>query len=427
MMDVHRSAVWPQRSPVPGQVARCAGAPAASMPPFYSCGVMFSSRVPSSRGPNSLARAVAAARAAGRALIDLTISNPTTVGIPYPPDLLQQFASPAALVYTPSPSGLPEAREAVAQDYRRRGIALDTARIVLTASTSEAYSLLFKLLCDAGDTVLTPVPSYPLFDHLTRLDGVRSATYLLEYHGRWTLDLESVDRSWSPDVRAVLGVSPNNPTGSILSGWELRELETRCADRGAALILDEVFTDYPLRRQGERSPEPEFSAEALTFRLGGLSKSAGLPQVKLGWLAVDGPEALVGQAMERLEIICDAYLSVSTPVQAAASALMSAAPRLRARISTRITGNYAELCRQAGGYPSIEVLPADAGWSAVVRVPSTRPEEDLVLELVEEDNVLVHPGYYFDFQREAFLIVSLLPEPAAFAEGIRRMLERAGA
>jgi hypothetical protein len=388
---------------------------------------MFSSRVPSSREPNSLARAVGAARAVGRALIDLTVSNPTTVGIPYPTDLLQQLAPPAALVYTPCPFGLSEAREAVARDYRRRGIAIDTARIVLTASTSEAYSLLFKLLCDARDTVLTPVPSYPLFDHLTRLDGVRTSTYLLEYHGRWALDLESVDRSWSPDVRAVLGVSPNNPTGSILSEWELRELEMRCADRGAALILDEVFTDYPLRSQAERSPEPEFSAEALTFRLGGLSKSAGLPQVKLGWIATDGPEALVREAMERLEIICDAYLSVSTPVQAAAPALMSAAPRIRARICTRITENYAELRRQAGGHPSIEVLAADAGWSAVVRVPSTRAEEELVLQLVERDDVLVHPGYFFDFQREAFLVVSLLPEPAAFAEGVRRVLERAGA
>lgn len=388
---------------------------------------MFSSRVPSSREPNSLARAVAAARAAGRALIDLTVSNPTTVGIPYPPDLLQQLASPAALVYTPCPFGLPEARDAVAQEYRSRGIAIDTARIVLTASTSEAYSLLFKLLCDAGDTVLTPVPSYPLFDHLTRLDGVRTTPYLLEYHRGWALDLESVDRSWSPDVRALLGVSPNNPTGSILSGWELRELEMRCAYRGAALILDEVFTDYPLRSQAEHSAEPVFTAEALTFRLGGLSKSAGLPQVKLGWIAVDGPDALVGEAMDRLEIICDAYLSVSTPVQVAASALMSAAPRTRARIRTRITENYAELHRQAAEHPSIEVLPADAGWSAVVRVPSTRAEEDLVLELAEQDGVLVHPGYFFDFQREAFLVVSLLPEPAAFAEGVRRVLERAGA
>jgi hypothetical protein len=388
---------------------------------------MFSSRIPWDRAPNRLARAVASARSDARALIDLTATNPTTTGIGYPDDLLRRLASPAALVYTPHPFGLPEARDAVARDYRRRGMAIDSAGVVLTASTSEAYSLLFKLLCDAGDAVLVPVPSYPLFDHLTRLDGIRASTYQLEYHGRWMVDFETVDRSWSPAVRAVLGVSPNNPTGSILSEGELSELENRCADRDAALILDEVFADYPLQAGGGHTAGPGLRGRALTFRLGGLSKSAGLPQVKLGWIGVDGPEPLVREALERLDIICDAYLSVSTPVQVAAPELIDTAHQVRARICTRIAGNYAELRRQASGHPSIQVLAAEAGWSAVVRVPSTRAEEELVLELVERDGVLVHPGFFFDFPHESFVIVSLLPEPAVFAEGVGRMLERARA
>jgi aspartate/methionine/tyrosine aminotransferase len=386
---------------------------------------MFSSRVPSSRAPNRLTRGVLAARAAGRALIDLTVTNPTTVGIAYPDDLLRPLATPAALVYTPHPFGLPDAREAVARDYRRRGMAIDNARIVLTASTSEAYSLLFKLLCDAGDAVLVPVPSYPLFDHLTRLDDVRASTYYLEYHGRWCVDFDSVDHAWSPDVRALLGVSPNNPTGSILSGSELREMDVRCADRRAALILDEVFADYPLQAGPERAPEPQSVARALTFRLGGLSKSAGLPQVKLGWIAVEGPPALVHEALERLEIISDAYLSVSTPVQLAASALIGAAHHIRTRIRARVLENHVALLRLASEHPSIQVLPAEAGWSAVVRVPSTRSEEDLVLDLVDRDDVLVYPGFFFDLPHEAFLVVSLLPEPPVFGEGVKRMLERA--
>ena len=384
---------------------------------------MFSSRVPPNREPNRLARAADTARATGRALIDLTVANPTTVGIAYPQDLLQPLASPPALVYTPHPFGLPQARAAVAHDYARRRVAADPERIILTASTSEAYSLLFKMLCNPGDAVLVPVPSYPLFDHLTQLDGVRARHYHLEYHGRWTLDAGSVDRAWSDTVRAVLGVSPNNPTGSMLSPGELSELAGRCADRGAALILDEVFADYPLRDRvdGPGGPEPH----ALTFRLGGLSKSAGLPQVKLGWIAVDGPEPLVSEALERLELICDTYLSVSTPVQVAAAELIEASAHIRKQIHARVVENYRELCRLGRAHPSVEVLPADGGWSAVLRVPSTRAEEDLVVELIERDSVLVHPGFFFDFPHEAFVVVSLLPEPATFAEGTRRLLERA--
>ena len=385
---------------------------------------MFSSRVPSNRVPNRLARAAAHARATRPGLIDLTVTNPTTVGFEYPNDLLQPLASRSALVYTPDPFGLEEARAAVAGDYARRGISIDESRIVLTASTSEAYSLLFKLLCSPGDAVLAPAPSYPLFDHLTRLDSVRTRAYHLGYHGRWNVDFGSVDEAWSDDVRAVLAVSPNNPTGSVLSPDELSKLDTRCANRSAAVILDEVFGDYPV---ADSAPMPAVRSGALTFRLGGLSKSAGLPQVKLGWIAVDGPDQLVGEALGRLELICDTYLSVSTPVQVGAAAMMRAGADVRQQIQSRIVRNYRELGREARAHPSVAALRADGGWSAVLRVPSTRTEEDLVLELMEHDDVLVHPGFFFDFPYEAFVVLSLLPEPAPFAEGVRRLMERAGA
>jgi alanine-synthesizing transaminase len=384
---------------------------------------MFSSRVPDNLDPNRLTRAVRRVRAAGSPLIDLTVTNPTATGIHYPASVLDSLADPAALRYEPSPLGLPGARAAVARDYARHGINVAPDRVVLTASSSEAYSVLFKLLCaPAGDAVMVPVPSYPLFDYLTRLDGVRSIPYRLEYHGRWAIDFEALDQSWTDAVRTVLAVSPNNPTGSMLTGAELAALAERCAARDAALIIDEVFADYPL---SSRAPSPQDRFVCLTFRLGGLSKSAGLPQIKLGWILVDGPEALARGALDRLELICDTYLSVSTPVQLAAPALIAAGAAVRAGILDRIRNNDHELRTLAAAYPCIHVLPCEAGWSAVLRVPSTRTEEDLVIELLERDGVLVHPGFLFDFAHESFLVVSLLPERPVFVEGVRRVLERA--
>ncbi|MEO6237860.1 MAG: pyridoxal phosphate-dependent aminotransferase, partial [Vicinamibacterales bacterium] len=281
---------------------------------------MFSTRVPEDRRPNDLARALAAARARGP-VIDLTVSNPTRVNIRYPDDLLAPLSDTAALTYQPSPLGLRDAREAIAGSYEKRGVRIDADRVVLTSSTSEAYSLLFKLLCDPGAAVLTPVPGYPLFDHLTRLEGVAQQRYALEYHGLWTADFDQVDRHWTPQTRAVLAVSPNNPTGSIVRDREADGLVARCADRGAALILDEVFADYPLLDRFE-DPALFSTPSCLLCRLGGLSKSVGLPQVKLGWIALDGPAAVVDEALDRLELICDTYLSVSTPVQIAARSLI---------------------------------------------------------------------------------------------------------
>lgn len=387
---------------------------------------MFSSRTPPDLEPNRLTLALAAARRSGRPLIDLTLSNPTRAAIPYPEDLLAPLASPGGLVYAPDAFGGRAARQAIADDYARRGVAIDPGRVILTASTSEAYSILFKLLADPGDEVLVPRPSYPLFEHLTRLDALISRPYDLEYHGRWSIDVDSVRSAMSPRTRALLVVSPNNPTGSFVSARDLDALNELCAAAGVALVADEVFAEYPL---ADAAPDRPRSAverpAALTFALGGLSKSVGLPQVKVGWIAAGGPAALVDEALRRLELVCDTYLSVSTPAQLAVADLLARGARVRDAIHARVAENYARLQAFAAQAPASTVLAAEGGWYGVVQVPAIASEEELVLALVEADGVLVHPGYFFDFRREAFLVVSLLPPADVFAEGVRRLLARA--
>jgi len=386
--------------------------------------VAFSARVPADLGSNRLAQAVQRARAAGP-LVDLTESNPTRAGFDYPADLLTPLAHPRGLLYEPSPFGLPEARHAVARDYARRGIEIDPGRIVLSASTSDAYSQLFKLLAGAGDEILVPRPSYPLFDHLTRLDELTAVPYDLDYNDRWTIDMASVDGALTPRTRALLIVSPNNPTGSFVKRDELARLSALCAPQGVAIIADEVFSDYQL--------EPGAAAAAgrvldvpgghtLSVSLGGLSKSAGLPQVKLGWMAFAGPDVLVREALDRLEFVCDTYLTVSTPVQAAAAELIERAAPVRAQIQARTAANYRSLVEKTATVPACRVLHAEGGWYAVVQVPTFEPEEDLAVALVEHAGVLAHPGYFFDFPRESFLILSLLPVERVFADGVDRVL-----
>ena len=273
---------------------------------------MFSSRLPRSLTPNPLTMALVALRTSGAASIDLTETNPTAVGLDYPPATLAALADPEARRYAPDARGLGVAREAIVADYARRGRVVSPGGIVVTASTSEAYSILFKLLCDPGDEVLVPQPSYPLFDLLAGLEGVSLTPYRLVEHDDWSIDRRTVLEAFTPRVRAVLVVSPNNPTGSILRAGDWAWLAAECGRRGVAIIVDEVFADYPI------APRPDAAApsgreEALTFSLGGLSKSAGLPQVKLGWIAVGGPDALIAESLNRLDVICDTYLSVSTP------------------------------------------------------------------------------------------------------------------
>lgn len=384
---------------------------------------MFSSRTPSSLDANRLAQAIDRMRAEHRPYVDLTLSNPTQAAIDYPAGLLEALAHERGLRYAPTPFGLLDARRAVAGDYRRRGFDVAPARIVLTASTSEAYSLLFKLVADPGDEVLVPRPSYPLFDHLIRLDGLVARPYDLEFHGRWDIDVDSAARAMTPRTRALLLVSPNNPTGSIATAAELDRLASLCADAGMALVADEVFADYVLPAGASVPPGRVVDRrDALVFSLGGLSKSIGLPQVKLGWIAVGGPDRLVDEALGRLEVICDAYLSVSTPVQGAAAELLREGAAVRAAIAARLTANDRALRERAEASPACRVLPAEAGWYAVIQVPAIQPEEDLVIDLLVNQGVLAHPGYFFDFAREAFLVVSLLPPIDTFAHGVDRLL-----
>lgn len=385
---------------------------------------MKSSRLPDNLQPNALSLAIADKRRRNAALIDLTESNPTRVGLSYPDDLFEPLASAKGLDYDPLPLGLWSARAAAASDFRRRGIVLSADRVAVTASTSEAYALLFKLLCDPGDAVLVPRPSYPLFEHLTRLEGVAAIGYGLEYQGSWRIDVESIKQAATDRVRALLVVSPNNPTGSFLHGDDLATLSELCASKGWALIGDEVFADYPL------DPAPHAVSvlaqqEVITFGLGGLSKSAGLPQVKLGWIGFGGPPLMVDEALAGYEMVADTYLSVSTPVQLAAPVLIERGAAIRQQIQARVAANLASLRAKAAAFPSITVLPVEAGWSAIVQVPAVRSEEALALELLDQDDVLVHPGYFFDFATEAFVVVSLLVEPATFDVAIARVLARA--
>jgi alanine-synthesizing transaminase len=384
---------------------------------------MFSDRVPRDLTVNRLTKTVADLRSQGRRFIDLTESNPTRAGLDYPPDLLSSLADARGLRYDPCPLGSRDARRAVASDYARQGVEIPAEHIVLTASTSDAYGLLFKLLTDAGDDVLVPRPSYPLFDHLARLDLASIRTYDLEYHGRWSIDFGSVERALGSRTRAVLLVCPNNPTGSFVSPEELDRLIALCAPRDIVLIADEVFADYELLPGASRAAARVSSRDdTLSFALGGLSKSIGLPQVKLGWMAVAGPETLVKTALERLEMICDTYLSVSTPVQVAASDLLERGADVRLQIQKRVATNYRALQPAVAAVPACRVLPSDGGWYAVVQVPSLESEDDLVVRLLTTGGVLVHPGYFFDFSHPSFLVASLLPPPQTFADGVSRVL-----
>jgi aspartate/methionine/tyrosine aminotransferase len=353
----------------------------------------------------------------------LTESNPTRVGLPYPKDVLEALSDRGSLEYDPLPTGMRLAREAVASDYARRGVAVDPEQVVLSASTSEAYSWLFKMLCDPGDAVLIPTPSYPLFEHLTRLEGVHAEVYGLSYHGRWEIEFERLERA-SPRTRAVVLVSPNNPTGSYITESDLARLMHLCRDRQWAIVADEVFAEYTLDAVAPLT-DIALRAEVLSFTLGGASKQLGLPQVKLAWTLVGGEAGVRQDALKAMEMVADTFLSVSTPVQHAAPVLFERGAAVRAAIQARTRKNLAALREIARTVPACTVLEAEGGWSGVVRVPATQSEEALVLGLIQEAGVLVHPGYFFDFPHEAFLVVSLLPPEEVFADGCRRLLDHA--
>lgn len=367
--------------------------------------------------PNRLARALSARRLAGRSTLDLTVSNPTRVGLPYDGTaILAAHAACFALEYEPLPFGLPGARAAVAELWRARGVQVPSERVLLTASTSEAYSFLFKLLCDPGDQVLVPRPSYPLFEHLARYEGVEAIPYPLAYDGAWHLDGDALRRAAGPRTRAVVVVSPNNPTGSFLSWDDLGTL----AGLGLPVISDEVFSAYPLREGVARVPSALVADGLLVFALDGLSKLAGLPQAKLAWITVGGPEPRAERALAGLELILDTFLSPGAAVQHALPELLRGAAPTRAAILARARGNLASIEGAVRG-SAVTLLPAEGGWSAILRLPRTRGEEEWVLGLLEACDVLVQPGYFYDFENEPYLVVSLLTPEAELADGITRI------
>jgi hypothetical protein len=383
--------------------------------------LVFSARTGFDLRTNRLTEALVRKRAAGVAIVDLTESNPTRVGLLAPPGALAPLAFPAALRYEPEARGTTAARAAVARDYARRGVAVGSERLVLTASTSEAYAFLFKTLCDPGDTVLVPRPGYPLFDFLGRLESVEVKSYPLRYDGRWHVDADALEAALRPGVRALVVVSPHNPTGAFLKADERARIEALCADLGVAIVADEVFADYAFRDEAGRARSFAQDGPALGFALGGLSKSAALPQLKLGWIAVSGPPALRDEALHRLEFVADSYLSVSTPVQLAAPGLLERVDELQAPVRDRVRANRALAAERVKGSPAT-LLDAEGGWYAVLQVPATLTEEERTLRLLEESDVLVHPGYFFDFPSEAYLVVSLLPAPTDLREGLQRVV-----
>ncbi len=393
----------------------------------------FSARLPWNQPENALAALERQRRAAGAELLDLTESNPTRVGLPdLGPRLREALRAAASGAYAPAPLGLASARAAVAADLAGAGsTAVPAERLLLTASSSESYALLFKLLADPGQAVLVPEPSYPLFEYLARLEGVEPLPYRLAYDGAWHVDFASVDDALARAAgraRALVVVSPNNPTGSYLKRAELDPLASRAEGHGLAVIADEVFAPYATGDDPTRVPalagEAAFTARALTFALGGLSKACGMPQLKLGWIAVAGPPGLADDALARLELIADTYLSVGAPVQAAAPRLLELGREARAAISARVAENRAALSRALPPASPCTLLPSEGGWSAILRVPATRTDEAWATTLLADDGVLVHPGYFFDLTGGTFLVLSLLPAPAPFAEAARRIVAR---
>ncbi len=378
----------------------------------------FSRRTGWDLAANALAARLEAVRAEGRPILDLTESNPTRAGLTWPAGRVEAaLAQPAVAAYRPDPRGDLAARRAVAAYLAPRAGPVPIDRILLTASTSEAYGYLLKLLCDPGDEVLVPAPAYPLLDVLAGLEAVELRRYPLREEGGWHVDLPALRAAVGPRTRAILAVSPSNPVGAVLSPAELATLDQLCADRGLALIVDEVFADTA----PEGTPGALGARGGLAFHLSGLSKVCGLPQLKVGWIAAAGPQERVEPALARLEMIADAYLSVSTPAELALEALLPAREVFLGRLRARLAQNRARLGSLAGA--PFAPLPSRGGWSAVLRLGEDLDEEALCLALLD-DGVAVHPGFFFDFERPGYLVVSLLCEPDVFTDGLERVARR---
>ncbi|HVP53152.1 MAG TPA: pyridoxal phosphate-dependent aminotransferase [Terriglobales bacterium] len=403
---------------------------------------MFASRTGWALEPNRFSAALERHRASGREALDLTESSPTRCGFAYDPSLLAALGNARGLAYDPHPKGLRVAREAVCGYYRQRGAEIDPEQVILTASTSEGYSFLFRLLCDPGDEVLVPAPSYPLFEFLASIQDVKLVPYPLIYDHGWQIDLHGLSEALAARTRAILVVHPNNPTGSFVKPAEMDALDALCRERQVALVADEVFLDYahdgverpsfagvaPASRRPEtRAGRPRDSRRdggvtALTFTLSGISKICALPQMKLAWVVASGAPEPAREALARLEVIADTYLSVSTPVQLALPEFLALRDELQQQVKERVAANLAELDRQLAKQQPVRRLDAEGGWYAVLRVPATRPDEDLAIELLERHSVIVHPGHFYDFPGEGYLVVSLITSAEVFAEGVKRVL-----
>jgi len=357
---------------------------------------------------------------AGREWLDLSVSNPTGVGLQPESSVLAALVKPESLTYNPEPRGLLHARQTVVEYYRGLFAELNPDQIILTTSTSEAYSFILRLLCDPDDEVLIPTPSYPLFEFLAEIQDVRLVRYELIYDHGWQIDFHSLQKAMTPRARGIILVNPNNPTGSYVKENEREELNQLCRDHELALIADEVFFDFDLSHQKFESFAK--NRKALTFTLSGLSKIAGLPQMKIAWLATSGPPELVRPALERLEVIADTYLSMNAPIQHAISELLAERITFQPRLISRLRVNLAELDRQLAQQKLCSRLDAEGGWYATLRVPVTRTDEQLAIELLEKKDVLVHPGHFFDFSSDGYLIASLMTPESVFAEGVRRIL-----
>ena len=388
---------------------------------------MFSQRTNWKLTPNALTQAIADVRASRQEIIDLTVSNPTQVGIlPDAEAVLAAFGNPEAMLYDPQPRGLLSARRAVCHYYREAQeiFDLDPERIFLTTSTSEAYTYVFRLMCNPGDEILVPKPSYPLFEFLADLADVKPVPYPLVYDHGWQIDFDSLYKAATPRTRAVITVHPNNPTGSYARVDEMAALDEFCREYQAALVADEVFIDYA--HDGATRPSFISNTAALTFTLSGISKISALPQMKLAWLAVSGPEDRVQAALARMEIIADTYLSLNAPVQLAAPVLLEQRKSIQPVLLDRLRVNLATLDHQLSAHPAVTRLQTEGGWTAIIRVPAVQNDEELAIDLVRKVGVIVHPGHFYDFAGDGYLVVSLIVDPEDFREGVSRILQVVG-
>ena len=388
---------------------------------------MFSHRTNWPLAPNAFTRALEHVRASRKEILDLTVSNPTKAGVRLDREIvLEALTNPDAMRYEPQPRGLRAARKAVCQYYRESHeiYDLDPQRLLLTTSTSEAYSYVFRLLCNPGDEILVPKPSYPLFEFLADLSDIKLVPYPLIYDHGWQSDFDSLHKAATSQTRAVILVHPNNPTGSYVSTEEKSALNAFCSSHDLALIVDEVFLDYA------HDGAPRFSfvsnRDALTFTLSGISKISALPQMKLAWIVTSGPERLVTQAGARLEIIADTFLSMNAPVQLAAAVLLDQRKQVQPVLIDRLRVNLGQLDRQLAATPSCTRLNVEGGWYAVVRVPALRSDEGLAIDLLRSEAVVVHPGHFYDFPNDGYLVLSMITEPGVFREGISRLLRMIG-